>query len=68
MNRNVLITCAVTGAGDALSKHPDLPVSPGQIADAVITAAKAGAAVAHIHVRDPETGQGSRDILGLGGS
>jgi uncharacterized protein (DUF849 family) len=62
MNRDVIITCAVTGAGDALAKHPDLPVSPEQIADAVITAAEAGAAVAHIHVRDPETGQGSRDV------
>ena len=62
MNRNVIITCAVTGAGDALAKHPDLPVSPEQIAEAVITAAEAGAAVAHIHVRGPETGQGSRDV------
>ena len=62
MNRNVIITCAVTGAGDALAKHPDLPVNPQQIAEAVITAAHAGAAVAHIHVRDPETGQGSRDV------
>jgi len=62
MNRNVIITCAVTGAGDALAKHPDLPVNPEQIANAVITAAQAGAAVAHIHVRDPATGQGSRDV------
>lgn len=62
MNYNVIITCAVTGAGDALAKHPDLPVNPEQIAEAVITAAQAGAAVAHIHVRDPETGQGSRDV------
>jgi len=62
MNRNVIITCAVTGAGDALSRHPDLPVTPEQISEAVISAAKAGAAVAHIHVRDPETGQGSRDV------
>jgi uncharacterized protein (DUF849 family) len=62
MNRNVIITCAVTGAGDALAKHPDLPVSPEQIAEAVITAAQAGAAVAHIHVRDPATGQGARGV------
>ena len=62
MNKNVIITCAVTGAGDALSRHPDLPVTPDQISDAVISAAKAGAAVAHIHVRDPETGKGSRDV------
>jgi uncharacterized protein (DUF849 family) len=62
MNKNVIITCAVTGAGDAWDRHPDLPVTPAQIADAVISAAKAGAAVAHIHVRDPETGKGSRDV------
>jgi uncharacterized protein (DUF849 family) len=62
MNRNVIITCAVTGAGDALSRHPDLPVTPEQISNAVILAAKAGAAVAHIHVRDPETGKGARDV------
>jgi len=62
MNRNVIITCAITGAGDSWAKHPDLPVTPEQVADAVISAAKAGAAVAHIHVRDPKTGQGSRDV------
>ena len=62
MNRNVIITCPITGAGDTCAKHPDLPVTPEQIAEAVITAAQAGAAVAHIHVRDPETGQGSRDV------
>lgn len=62
MNRNVIITCPITGAGDAWAKHPDLPVTPEQIAEAVITAAQAGAAVAHIHVRDPKTGQGSRDV------
>lgn len=61
MNKNVIITCAVTGAADTLSKHPDIPVTTTQIADAVIAAAKAGAAVAHIHVRDPDTGQGCRD-------
>lgn len=61
MNKNVIITCAVTGAGEAWDKHPDLPVTPSQITEAVISAAKAGAAVAHIHVRDPETGKGSRD-------
>jgi uncharacterized protein (DUF849 family) len=60
MNKNVIITCAVTGAGDSWSRHPDLPVTPQQIADAAISAAKAGAAVAHIHVRDPETGKGDR--------
>jgi uncharacterized protein (DUF849 family) len=62
MNRDVIISCAVTGAADAWDRHPDLPVTPAQIAEAVISAAKAGAAVAHIHVRDPETGKGSRDV------
>ena len=62
MNRNVIISCAVTGAGDTLKRHPDVPVTPEQIAAAVISAAKAGAAIAHIHVRDPATGQGSREV------
>ena len=62
MNRNVIITCAVTGAGDTVAKHPAIPVTPEQIADAAIEAARAGAAIAHIHVRDPETGKGSRDV------
>lgn len=62
MNNDVIITCAVTGAGNTLAKHPGIPVTPKQIADSVIAAAKAGAAVAHIHVRDPETGEGSRDV------
>ncbi len=61
MNFEPIITCAVTGAGDTTEKHPGVPVTPKQIADAAIEAAKAGAAVAHIHVRDPETGKGSRD-------
>lgn len=61
MNRDVIITCAVTGAADTVGKHPDMPVTPEQIANAAIEAAKAGAAITHIHVRDPETGQGSRD-------
>ena len=61
MNFEPIITCAVTGAGDTTAKHPGVPVTPQQIADAAIEAAKAGAAVAHIHVRDPETGKGSRD-------
>ncbi len=61
MNRDVLITCAVTGAADALAKHPGLPVTPKQIADACLEAENAGAAMVHIHVRDPKTGKGSRD-------
>ncbi len=61
MNNDVIITCAVTGAADTVSKSPHVPVTPEQVANAAIEAAKAGAAIAHIHVRDPETGQGSRD-------
>ena len=61
MNWEVFITCAVTGAGDTTGKSERVPVTPASIADAAIEAAKAGAAIAHIHVRDPETGRGSRD-------
>ena len=62
MNYEVIVTCAVTGAGDTYGKHPELPVTPKEIADAALEARAAGAAVAHIHVRDPETGQGARDV------
>lgn len=62
MNNDVIVTCAVTGSGDTAGKHPDLPITPEQIANAALEAREAGAAVAHIHVRDPETGQGSRDV------
>ena len=61
MNFEVFVTCAVTGSGDTAAKHPGLPVTPEQIANAAIEAARAGAAIAHIHVRDPATGKGSRD-------
>ena len=61
MNYDVVVTCAVTGAGDTTGKSPHVPVTPKEVADAAIEAAKAGAAIAHIHVRDPQTGQGSRD-------
>jgi len=62
MNHDVIITCAVTGAGDTTAKHSGVPVTPESVAEAAISAAQAGAAIAHIHVRDPETGQGSRDV------
>jgi uncharacterized protein (DUF849 family) len=62
MNTEVIITCAVTGAGDTAGKSDKVPVTPKQIADAAIEAAKAGAAVAHCHVRNPKTGKGSRDV------
>jgi uncharacterized protein (DUF849 family) len=61
MNREVFITCAVTGSGGTQDRSPHLPRSPAQIADAAIAAAKAGAAIVHCHVRDPETGKPSRD-------
>ena len=62
MNFEVVVTCAVTGAGDTTGKSDLVPVTPEEIANAAIEAANAGAAVAHIHVRDPETGKGSRDV------
>ncbi len=62
MNFDVIVTCAVTGAGDTTDKNPHVPVTPREIADAAIEAAKAGAAITHLHVRDPETGKGSRDV------
>jgi uncharacterized protein (DUF849 family) len=61
LNHNVFITCAVTGAGDSTGRSDKVPVTPAQIAAAAIEAAQAGAAIAHIHVRDPATGKGSRD-------
>jgi uncharacterized protein (DUF849 family) len=62
MKNDVIITCAVTGAGNSFEKNPDIPVTPTEIAEAVISAAQAGAAVAHIHVRDTTTKEGSRDV------
>lgn len=61
MNWEVFITCAITGAGDTTGKSAKVPVTPQEIAASAIEAAKAGAAVAHIHVRDPRTGKGARD-------
>ena len=61
MNHNVIITCALTGAGETADKNPAVPVTPAQIATAAVEAAKAGATVVHCHVRDPRTGKGSRD-------
>ena len=62
MNFEVVITCAVTGAGDTVGKHPAIPITPKQIAAAAIDAAGAGAAIVHCHVRDPETGKGAREV------
>ncbi|MEC4169926.1 MULTISPECIES: 3-keto-5-aminohexanoate cleavage protein [unclassified Pseudomonas] len=62
MNHDVIITCALTGAGDTSGRSPLVPVTPKQIAEAAVEAAKAGATVVHCHVRDPKTGQFSRDV------
>ena len=61
-SRDVFITCAVTGSGDTAGPFRKCRSRPRQIADAAIEAAKAGAAIVHIHVRDPETGKGARDV------
>lgn len=62
MNRDVFITCAITGAGDNFRRNPHVPITPEQIANDAIAAGKAGAAIVHCHVRDPETGIGSRSV------
>ena len=62
MNWKAFITCAVTGAGDTAGKSPHVPVTPEQIANSAVEAAQAGAAIVHIHVRDPETGKGARNV------
>ena len=62
MNWEVFVTCAITGAGDTVGKSPHVPVSPEEIARSAVGAARAGAAIVHIHVRDPRTGVGSRDV------
>ena len=62
MNREPFITCAVTGGGDFSGKSPHVPVTPQEIADSALEAHEAGAAIVHLHVRDPKTRLGSRDI------
>lgn len=61
MNWDVFITCAVTGSGQSHTKSDKVPITPAEIAQACIEAAKAGAAIAHCHVRDPKTGAPARD-------
>ena len=56
MNSDVIITCAVTGDDTKVTKSPHCPITPEQIAASAVEAARAGAAIVHIHVRDPETG------------
>jgi uncharacterized protein (DUF849 family) len=62
INRKVMITCALTGAGDTVGRSEHVPVTPEQIAESGIAAARAGATIVHVHVRDPETGKGSREV------
>lgn len=62
MSREVFITCAVTGSGATQDRSPHVPRSPAEIAASAIDAAKAGAAIVHCHVRDPETGAPSRKV------
>ena len=61
INPKVFITCAITGSGNTQNRSSEVPRSPKQIADSAIAAAKAGAAIVHCHVRDPETGVATRD-------
>ncbi len=62
INRKVIITCALTGAGDTVGRSEHVPVTPEQIAESGIAAARAGATVVHVHVREPGTGKGSREV------
>src|SRR6202795_1842095 len=57
----VFITCAVTGSADSVRKNPNVPVTPAQIAASALEAHAAGAAIVHLHVRDPQSGMASRD-------
>ena len=62
MNKDVFITCAVTGSGSTQNKSPHVPRSPKEIASSAISLAEAGAAVVHCHVRDPDNGNPSRKL------
>ncbi|TQR15594.1 3-keto-5-aminohexanoate cleavage protein [Psychrobacillus soli] len=62
MNNDVIITCALTGSGDSAHKSEFVPVTPQQIADSAVKAAKAGAAIVHVHVRDPKTKNYSKEL------
>ena len=61
MNFEVVLTCAVTGAGTTTQKSANVPVTSNEIANSAIRAAQAGASIVHIHVRDPKTKKGSRN-------
>jgi uncharacterized protein (DUF849 family) len=60
--RHVIVTCAITGGGATVDKHPAIPVTPEEIAVSALEAAQAGAAIVHIHVRDPQTGRPSTKL------
>jgi uncharacterized protein (DUF849 family) len=60
INPEVFITCAVTGSGDTVKRNPHVPVTPADIADSALAAAAEGAAIVHLHARDPATGKNSR--------
>jgi uncharacterized protein (DUF849 family) len=62
MKRQVIVTCAITGGGDTTGKHPAIPVTPMQIATSALEAAAAGAAIVHLHVRNPQTGKSSTEF------
>jgi uncharacterized protein (DUF849 family) len=62
MKRKVILTCAVTGENEYNRKHPNFPITPEQIADAAVEAEHAGASAVHLHVREPGTGNGTRDV------
>jgi uncharacterized protein (DUF849 family) len=61
LSRPVIISCALTGGGDTTATSPYVPITPEQIANEALAAREAGAAIVHIHVRDPHSGQPSRD-------
>jgi uncharacterized protein (DUF849 family) len=61
MNREVFISCALTGSGDTVGRSPHVPVTPTEIAESGLAAAAAGASILHIHVREPGTGKPSRE-------
>jgi uncharacterized protein (DUF849 family) len=61
VNREVIVTCALTGAGDTVGRNPHVPVTPAKIAEDALAAAAAGASIVHVHVRDPQSGAPSRD-------
>ena len=62
MPRDVIVTCAVTGSHQNFHKYPDYPITPAQIAATCLEARQAGAAIVHVHVRDPETGAASGEV------